>query len=308
MRPGHDPFGLGSEFPTVAALLTLRCNQHCPHCFVTQHPDKYASEGPAELAGEAWIGFFEKLRSPHRVILTGGEPTLHPDFQDIVRGIPDRHPRIVATNLTANTAVFEEALASGAALLAGFHEHLSEGHRKRFIRDVRRLSRRGPVAVQYIAHLDDAGDGIDVARRLRKARVRFQLVPIIDMDATGFRNINRRPLIAGRGRDYYIDPAYAADLARAAGGNAHIDTSAIDRIAGHPEFFHSDRARRARCDILTRHAVVNPAGEIFACRMPVGNVTRDDLEALAVPRICAEYGRCAELCIDPAELNIDVLD
>ena len=308
MSRDPNPFGLGSEAPTIAALLTLRCNQLCPHCFVTQHPDKYVAGDSAELAGDTWGRFFEGLRSPYRVILTGGEPTLHPDFAEIVRGIPDRHQRIVATNLTADTAVFEAAVASGAALIAGFHEHLSEERKERFIRKARRLSRLGPLAVQYIAHLDDGSDAVEVARRLRKARLRFQIVPIIDMGADGFQGLNRRPLRAGEGRDYYIDPAYAAALERAAGGAAHIDTSAIERIVGHPEFFLADRPRRARCDILARHTVVNPAGEIFACRTSVGNVTRDDLEALAAPLVCADYGRCAELCVDPGELNIEPLD
>lgn len=308
MSRAPNPFGLGSKAPTVAALLTLRCNQLCPHCFVTQHPDKYAAGGSGELAGERWVRFFEGLRSPHRVILTGGEPTLHPDFKEILRGVPARHQRIVATNLTADAAVFEAAAASGAALIAGFHEHLPEEHKERFIRKARRLSRLGPLAVQYVAHLDDVGDAVQVARRLRKARLRFQVVPIVDMGADGFRGVNRRPLKAGEGRDHYIDPAYAAALERAAGGAAHIDTSAIERIVGHPEFFLADRPRRARCDILAHHTVVNPAGEIFACRTPVGNIARDDLESLAGPMVCADYGRCAELCVDPGELSIELLD
>ena len=304
MRRDPNPFGLGSDAPTLAALLTLRCSQRCPHCFVTQDPDKYGAAAGPELPGTAWTAFFEKVPSPHKVILTGGEPTLHADFLEILRSLPDRHLRIVATNLKAEEELFETILASGAAVVAGFHEHLPEARKDAFIEKARRLSRLGPLVVQYIAHLDDEGDSLVVARKLRKARLRFQIVPIVDMDATGFHRVNRRLLAVGKGRDHYIRPRFARALERAAGGAAHIDTSAIERIVGHPEFFLAPRPRRARCDILARHTVVGPTGEIFACRIRVGKVTQDDPESWAGTVECPHYGRCAELCVDPATLNV----
>ena len=62
--------------------LTYACNNACPHCY--NEPDRF--EMPS-LTLDEWFRVLDKLAEigvPH-IILTGGEPTLHPDLPAIIR-------------------------------------------------------------------------------------------------------------------------------------------------------------------------------------------------------------------------------
>ena len=63
-----------SEIPRV--FLTLRCNYKCSFC-------PYITEKRNELSGGEWIDLLQQYPGDE-VIFTGGEPTLHADFIDIV--------------------------------------------------------------------------------------------------------------------------------------------------------------------------------------------------------------------------------
>ncbi|MGC9357252.1 MAG: radical SAM protein, partial [Anaerolineae bacterium] len=61
--------------------LTYACNNACPHCY--NEPERFEMDS---LDGEGWsrvLDILAGLGVPH-VILTGGEPTLHPDLSAIV--------------------------------------------------------------------------------------------------------------------------------------------------------------------------------------------------------------------------------
>ena len=71
--------------PVVGSVeLTLRCNLRCKHCYVGD----YRAEGVPvrqELRFEQWRTIFDQLADAGTLwmLLTGGEPLLHPDFKEI---------------------------------------------------------------------------------------------------------------------------------------------------------------------------------------------------------------------------------
>ncbi len=69
--------------------LTPLCNNRCPGCFNVFVDDKVhrPMRGlPPHLTAEQWRELFLKIKPhAHRLKLTGGEPTLHPEFEGIVR-------------------------------------------------------------------------------------------------------------------------------------------------------------------------------------------------------------------------------
>jgi len=70
-----------APFKTDVAL-TYACNNACRHCY--NEPERFTMRS---LTREAWFRVFDKLAEvgvPH-IILTGGEPTLHPDLAALVR-------------------------------------------------------------------------------------------------------------------------------------------------------------------------------------------------------------------------------
>ena len=74
--------------------LTYACNNACPHCY--NEPERFTMPS---LARDDWFRVLDKLAGigvPH-IILTGGEPTLHPDLPAIIR-YADRLGQIVGMN------------------------------------------------------------------------------------------------------------------------------------------------------------------------------------------------------------------
>jgi radical SAM protein with 4Fe4S-binding SPASM domain len=69
--------------------LTPFCNNRCHACgnvFVEQGTDRRLRDIGSPLSGEGWEQILAKIqRYAHRLKLTGGEPTLHPDFEAIVQ-------------------------------------------------------------------------------------------------------------------------------------------------------------------------------------------------------------------------------
>lgn len=72
--------------PLVYWYISLRCNLSCRHCWVRSSPSCDVS---ADLTLEQALFAVDEIASvsPSMVILSGGEPLLRPDFQDIIRSL-----------------------------------------------------------------------------------------------------------------------------------------------------------------------------------------------------------------------------
>lgn len=77
-----------AHVPKMNLMITGRCNYNCPHCF------NAADNAPlmTEWGLEDLVRLFDQAQAcgVHSVMLTGGEPMLHPRFMDAVRGIHAR--------------------------------------------------------------------------------------------------------------------------------------------------------------------------------------------------------------------------
>lgn len=84
--------------PSMNLMLTGKCNYNCRHCFnASDNADRME-----EWDYDALIDLFDQAAECgiHSITLTGGEPMLHPRFDDIVRAIYDRN--MVLDRLTTN--------------------------------------------------------------------------------------------------------------------------------------------------------------------------------------------------------------
>src|SRR5437016_5075290 len=75
----------GTGGPPVCILLleiTLACNLRCPTCYADAHGHDFM---PMEEARRRLNTFFRTQNSLDVLMLSGGEPTIHPDFADILR-------------------------------------------------------------------------------------------------------------------------------------------------------------------------------------------------------------------------------
>jgi len=71
--------------------ITLRCNAHCQMCAVhpdrlTKNPNLGVADGRSQLDAATVLGLLEEGRrlGVARVTLQGGEPSLHPDFEELL--------------------------------------------------------------------------------------------------------------------------------------------------------------------------------------------------------------------------------
>lgn len=82
---GSENLDLTLSHPYTAYLeLTSACNNRCPGC-----SNVFASrQSPQPLDAAQWTGILLKLRPHiHQLKITGGEPTLHPQFEAIIKQI-----------------------------------------------------------------------------------------------------------------------------------------------------------------------------------------------------------------------------
>jgi len=79
------------------AFLTLQCNFNCKYCFLKKSRSDI-------ISGDDWLEILNN-QPGNSVILTGGEPTLHPDFLQIVNGLQKEHVQVF-TNLSFDITLF----------------------------------------------------------------------------------------------------------------------------------------------------------------------------------------------------------
>ena len=133
------------DFPgKVACTVFLQgCNFRCPFC---HNSDLLGGQGPEGMTGEELLGFLEKRKGIlDGVCITGGEPTLQPELEQLLRDIkalgypvkldtngsrPEVLKRLVAEGLIAYVAMdiknsparYAETAGMNPSLFAGIEE------------------------------------------------------------------------------------------------------------------------------------------------------------------------------------------
>ncbi|MDR3403562.1 MAG: radical SAM protein [Chthoniobacter sp.] len=107
---GHGaPRTAGERRPIIVWNITRRCNLHCVHCY----SDSDARDYPGELTWDEMRGVVDDL-SAYQVpalLLSGGEPLIHPQFFDLARYARAKAMRLtLSTNGTLITRPVAESL------------------------------------------------------------------------------------------------------------------------------------------------------------------------------------------------------
>jgi hypothetical protein len=209
----------------VYATLTNHCNRECPWCSTCSSP-----------AGSAWLGadpLFAKLpkTGAFELQLEGGEPTLHPEFWEIVERARN-HPRCTRVVLCTNGVVLprrrERLLLWIARLGAPLTLKLSINH---YLLD------RDPGLVQL------ALDAREVLRELGGAGAGGALLVLNVRLRRGVEDDDRRVL----------------DAVRAAGLEADANVFYLQRYG----FASGEREWELPFLVGTNFSIINPDGVVF---------------------------------------------
>jgi len=123
----------------IRIYLTFNCNLNCPYCVNKFH----GSIHPFNIiSGNEWIKIIN--REKRDVILTGGEPTLHRDFIDIINGInPNLHIKVY-TNLKWSDKFLSEYITKVKRPVKFYASyHISSGNPKKFLYVLNKLKKAG---------------------------------------------------------------------------------------------------------------------------------------------------------------------
>lgn len=93
--------------------ITYRCNYNCSYCiqkewYVTREIDRKPHRQFEELPGKVWVKSLSSIQyRPPVAIITGGEPTLHHDFYEIMIGLSHANYLLeLSSNLSFNSDEF----------------------------------------------------------------------------------------------------------------------------------------------------------------------------------------------------------
>ena len=102
------PIVIPERYNYIAVFLTLACNLRCSYCINAFAPLDRKSP---RMTGADWIAGLNRIvsRPDLPVTLQGGEPSVHPDFIDIVNGIrPDLNIDVLRGNLDTRLRKLDE--------------------------------------------------------------------------------------------------------------------------------------------------------------------------------------------------------
>ncbi len=97
-------------------LLTQRCVRSCPYCFAGRHMAESPREGTLSWEDLVHVADLCRASGDSRMQLLGGEPTLHPDFPEMVLYLLERGFQVI---VFTSGVMSEEALLRAEGLFAG---------------------------------------------------------------------------------------------------------------------------------------------------------------------------------------------
>ena len=249
---------------TLVAELTYRCPLRCAYCSNPVHLDAL----DAELDTATWARVFSEAEAMGvmQVTLTGGEPLLRPDLEQIVRaarasdlyttlitsGLPverDALARLCDAGLEGVQLSFQDVDGDEAARIAGVNA-LAKKHEVAAL--IRELGL--PLTVNVVLHLGNLphlAELIAMALRLGANRIELAHVQYL-----GWALVNR----------FHLLPS-AAMIAEARALVAEARTRLAGRMeiaAVLPDYF-SDRPRACMEGWGRRYLVVAPDGRVLPC-------------------------------------------
>jgi MoaA/NifB/PqqE/SkfB family radical SAM enzyme len=272
----------------VQCILTERCNYKCQYCSHWRM-EKYSDE----MSFDEWraaISSLTKLASPLVIDFTGGEPTIHPHFLEIVEycrskrvdwfmttnGSTLSRTRFVERLVATRPLKIDVSVDSGSSIVhdnargvAGSLERIEYGLRH-LVSEQERAGHRFPIRIKVTVHRLNA----------------HELTPVVRWaEAVGATSIDFNPVgglwrkeqmehLSIRDRDLDELKSEIHKLIHMKSEGAPIETSnerllgMIDHFSGTTEF------GTAPCRDPVRNFIIKPCGDVIACGCspPVGNV------------------------------------
>jgi len=169
----------------IAAFLTFSCNSKCPYC-ITRLDGLCHKEN---AKGVDWVHLINSMEVPEDVPITlqGGEPTLHPDFYEIVNNIKKEISLNLMTNLQFNIKKFTQKIktdkfyrkAPFPSIRVSYH--IGQIKREKIIYKVKEMTDMGySIGLYMLDHPKNQEEIRIVSEKCLKLGVDFRLKEYLD--------------------------------------------------------------------------------------------------------------------------------
>jgi MoaA/NifB/PqqE/SkfB family radical SAM enzyme len=126
--------------------ISYNCNYRCTYCDVWRKEEEEINRWK-----EIWDDIFEKYWCCH-IRFSGGEPTVYPNFIDLVAMLLEKHTIDITTNLSFDIQYFVDNIKpEGVSISSSYHPESIEF--KEFLDKVLFLKTNGyPITISYVAY------------------------------------------------------------------------------------------------------------------------------------------------------------
>ena len=189
-------------------ILTAKCNQRCLHCY-----GNYGMEVPPnELTGEEWDKVFEDLvkNNVFYINISGGEPTVHPDFLEIIESLKKHKLHFIITTNGLFSEKILKALIEVKDLLIGIKisldgpdyisngyirrdikKEINEGEYNRTLKNLQRLNENEiPFTIATCIHKGNINRMDDMLELILKLKPVSWYISTISTSGRSFDNLN----------------------------------------------------------------------------------------------------------------------
>ena len=262
------------------AFLTLTCSADCPYCIQKIVPEEFKKARRAtSLSGEEWVRLLNGIehRSGQPLALTGGEPSIHPDFLYVLNNL-EGYTITVTTNLISkhfddvDELIRDVHPTSPVRFNTSFHPGSIEP--EEYIRRVKRMKALG-LWVDQVAMVNHPGSEFEEYRQIFR-RHGLELRP---QSFLGYWNGKLYPTPD--------DPNVTNDPRE----------HGITDLKLYREGFSARKRQPIYCQ--TRRFLIGPDGWVYNChyhlyshKSPVGDLTKGEVHLKEGPYYCEDFGFC----------------
>lgn len=253
---------LPPSYNYIGVFLTLSCNLACSYCINHLVGLK---KGRKLLRAEDWARGLARLSSPKKIPLTlqGGEPTIHPDFYQIVINIPDRIPLDLLTNIQFNPDEFARKIP------------------------LSKFNREAPYAAIRVSYHPETMDFIETKNKVKRMMdlgFKVGLYGVLHPNQTD-EILRAKSICDAEGIDFRTKEFLGTYEGKLHGTYAYPGSVFADVLKS--------------CLCKTSELLIDPFGDIFRCHHdlynrinPVGNLLDPEFEIKDEHRPCDYFGKC----------------
>ncbi len=245
----------------IGIFLTLGCNLSCSYCI---NHLVGLNQRRKHLNASQWIEAINRIdiRNDLPISFQGGEPTIHPGFYEIVKGI-EKRPIDLLTNLQFDTTKFMQELPAHyfvrdlpyPSIRVSYHPETME--LEPLLQKIKILKNNDyPIGLYSVDHPDSQNDIIQATKRCQEEDILFKTKEFL-----GEHN----------GKIY---------------GNYHYEDSCFSK-------------QKKNCLCKTSELLISPEGDVFRCHhdlynkiLPIGHILNPNYMIEDIFRECSFYGNC----------------